>query len=198
MLCNHKPEEDKLLEDIFDDIFNEADALNSVDAGSTRTLSNLVRQLRNLDAEVATIEENLKGLRQERQKLTLELIPGLMDEMGVERLDVDGVSVFRKLIVSASIPEKNKAKAFGWLRENNLDDIIKNDVVLSFGKGEDNVAKDLVATLEEHGFEPNVKTHVHSSTLKAFVKERVENGQPIDLDMFGAFVVNAADIRRKA
>lgn len=186
------------MEDIFDDIFNEADALNSVDAGSTRTLSNLVRQLRNLDAEVATIEENLKGLRQERQKLTLELIPGLMDEMGVERLDVDGVSVFRKLIVSASIPEKNKAKAFGWLRENNLDDIIKNDVVLSFGKGEDNVAKDLVATLEEHGFEPNVKTHVHSSTLKAFVKERVENGQPIDLDMFGAFVVNAADIRRKA
>jgi chromosome segregation ATPase len=66
LLCNHKPEEDKLLEDIFDDIFNEADALNSVDAGSTRTLSNLVRQLRNLDAEVATIEENLKGLRQER------------------------------------------------------------------------------------------------------------------------------------
>lgn len=186
------------MEDIFDDIFNEADALNSVDAGSTRTLSNLVRQLRNLDAEVATIEENLKGLRQERQKLTLELIPGLMDEMGVERLDVDGVSVFRKLIVSASIPEKNKAEAFGWLRENNLDDIIKNDVVLSFGKGEDNVAKDLVATLEEQGFEPNVKTHVHSSTLKAFVKERVENGQPIDLDMFGAFVVNAADIRRKA
>jgi hypothetical protein len=113
LLCNHKPEEDKLLEDIFDDIFNEADALNSVDAGSTRTLSNLVRQLRNLDAEVAKIEENLKGLRQERQKLTLELIPGLMDEMGVERLDVDGVSVFRKLIVSASIPEKNKAEAFG-------------------------------------------------------------------------------------
>ena len=67
------------MEDIFDDIFNEADALNSVDAGSTRTLSNLVRQLRNLDAEVAKIEENLKGLRQERQKLTLELIPGLMD-----------------------------------------------------------------------------------------------------------------------
>ena len=34
-------------------------------------------------------------------------------------------------------------------------------------------------------------------TLKAFVKERVEDGKAIDLDLFGAYVVNAADIRRK-
>jgi hypothetical protein len=34
-------------------------------------------------------------------------------------------------------------------------------------------------------------------TLKAFVKERMESGKPIDLDMFGAFVANAAEIRRK-
>jgi hypothetical protein len=30
------------------------------------------------------------------------------------------------------------------------------------------------------------------------VKERVVEGKPIDLDMFGAFVANAAEIRRKA
>jgi hypothetical protein len=42
-----------------------------------------------------------------------------------------------------------------------------------------------------------VKTHIHPMTLKAFVKERVEDGKPIDLDLFGAYVVNAAEIRRK-
>ena len=42
------------------------------------------------------------------------------------------------------------------------------------------------------------KTHVHPSTLKAFVKERITDGKPIDLDMFGAFISNAAQIRRKA
>jgi hypothetical protein len=69
---------------------------------------------------------------------------------------------------------------------------------LTFGKGEDNVAGDVVGMLEAKGFHPSTKTHIHSSTLRAFVKERVVSGKPIDLDMFGAFVANAAEIRRKA
>jgi hypothetical protein len=34
-------------------------------------------------------------------------------------------------------------------------------------------------------------------TLKAFVKDRVEQGQEIDLDLFGAFLTNAVEIKRK-
>jgi hypothetical protein len=51
--------------------------------------------------------------------------------------------------------------------------------------------------LQDQGFDPETKTHIHPATLKAFVKERVENGKPIDLDMFGAFIANAAEIKRK-
>ena len=59
-----------------------------------------------------------------------------MDEMGVERLDVDGVTVERKMIVSASIPAARKDEAFSiGCGTNGLDDIIKNDVTCSFGKG---------------------------------------------------------------
>ena len=120
-----------------------------------------------------------------------------MDEMGVERLDVDGLTVERKMMVHASIPQARKDEAFAWLRENGLDDIIKNDVTCSFGKGEDNMAGDVVGILQEKGFDPKTKTHVHPSTLKAFIKERVTDGKPIDLDMFRAFISNAAQIRRK-
>jgi hypothetical protein len=196
-LFNHKPEEDILVTDIFDDIFSEADALSNVGTQETKNLSDLVRKLRHIDEAIDKTEQGLKGLKQERQKLTTELIPGVMDEMGVDRLDVDGVAVTRKLIVSASISEDNREKAFGWLRDNGLDDIIKNDVTVSFGRGEDNAAKNAVGILREQGFDPDVKTHIHPMTLKAFVKERVEDGKPIDLDLFGAYVVNAAEIRRK-
>jgi hypothetical protein len=137
-------------------------------------------------------------LKQNKHKLSVENIPALMDEMGVDRIDVDGVTVTRKMMVHASIPVDRKEEAFSWLREQGLDDIIKNDVSISFGKGEDNVAGDVVGLLQERGFDPQTKTHIHPSTLKAFVKERLENGKPIDLDMFGAFVANAAEIRRKA
>jgi hypothetical protein len=56
----------------------------------------------------------------------------------------------------------------------------------------------VIGLLHEKGFDPKTKTHVHPSTLKAFVKERIVDGKPIDLDMFGAFIANAAEIRRKA
>jgi hypothetical protein len=197
LLFNHKPEEDILVTDIFDDIFSEADALSNVGTTEARNLSALVRTLRQVDKDIEKAEASLKSLKQDRQKLTTELIPGLMDEMGVDRLDVDGVTVTRKLIVSASIPEDKREEAFSWLRDNSLDDIIKNDVVVSFGKGQDNAAKSALELLREQGFDPDVKTHIHPQTLKAFVKERIEDGKPIDLDLFGAYVVNAADIRRK-
>lgn len=186
-----------MADDIWEDIFDEADALNKVDHGATRQLSALVRDLRGVEAQIDEAEDVLKKLKQEKHRLSVDLIPQLMDEMGIERVDVDGATVTRKMIVSASIPADRKDEAFSWLRDNNLDDIIKNDITVSFGKGEDNRAKDAASTLEERGFDPVIKTHVHPSTLKAFVRERIETGKPIDLDMFGAFITNAAEIKRK-
>jgi|TARA_R100001510_G_C7601776_1_gene168117 hypothetical protein len=197
MVCQPNPEEETLM-DIFEDLIDEGDKFASVDTGTGKQLSDLVRKLRSVEQDIEDAELNLKALKAEKHRLSVENIPGLMDEMGVDRLDVDGVSVSRKMIVHASIPQDRKEEAFAWLRENGLDDIIKNDVTCSFGKGEDNVAGDVVGILQEKGFDPKTKTHVHPSTLKAFVKERIVDGKPIDLDMFGAFIANAAEIRRKA
>ena len=186
------------MDDIFEDYFDEGDALSQINTGTGQQLSDLVRKLRSVEKDIEDAEQHLKALKQEKHKLSVENIPVLMDEMGMERIDVDGVTVSRKMLVHASIPVDRKEEAFAWLRENGLDDIIKNDVTCSFGKGEDNVAGDVVGLLQERGFDPKTKTHVHPSTLKAFVKERVTDGKPIDLDMFGAYINNAAEIRRKA
>jgi hypothetical protein len=34
-------------------------------------------------------------------------------------------------------------------------------------------------------------------TLKAFVREQLEKGSALNLDLFGAYVLNTAEIRRK-
>ena len=186
------------MSDIFEDMFDEADAVSRVDTGTGKQLSQLVRNLRIVENDIESAEMHLKTLKQEKHKLSVENIPALMDEMGVERLDVDGMTVERRMIVAASIPAANKEQAFEWLRSNGLDDIIKNDVTCSFGKGEDNVAGDVIGILRDRGFDPMTKTHVHPSTLKAFVKERITDGKPIDLDLFGAFISTTAVIKRKA
>jgi hypothetical protein len=186
------------LMDIFEDMFDESGALSSVNTETGKTLSSLVKQLRSVEMQIEDAENHLKTLKQEKHKLSVENIPAVMDEMGVERVDVEGLTVARKMMVHASIPVARKEEAFEWLRQHGLDDIIKNDVTCSFGKGQDNLAGDVVGLLEERGFDPKTKTHVHPSTLKAFIKERVTDGKPIDLDMFGAFIANAAEIRRKS
>ena len=186
------------MSDIFEDLYDESEALASVDTGTGKQLSQLVRKLRAVEKEISDAEDHIKAMKQEKHKLSVENIPALMDEMGVERLDVDGMTVERKMIVAASIPVANKDQAFDWLRSNGLDDIIKNDITVSFGKGEDNLAGDAVGVLRERGFDPKTKTHVHPSTLKAFVKERITDGKPIDLDLFGAFISNTAVIKRKS
>jgi len=183
--------------DFFEEMLDAADALTEVDAKTTKSLSNLVRQVEELNKELDIAEQHLKKLKQEKHKLQTDAIPALMDQMSVDRIDVGDVSVTLKPFVSASIPQDRRAEAHQWLRDNGLDDIIKNDVILSFGRGEDDTAHSIMLDLEQRGFHPESKTHIHSMTLKAFVKERVEKGLPIDLDMFGAFVAKTADIKRK-
>ena len=180
-----------------EDMFVDQNAFSDVSTETGKALSNLVKTMGRIMQEIDDTETHLKALKSEKQKLAFESIPVLMDEMGVERLDVDGATVSLKPFVSASIPVDRKQEAYNWLREHGLDDIIKNDITLSFGRGEDNVAGDLMVDLEHRGFHPESKTHIHSMTLKAFIRERVEKGLPIDLDLFGAFVARTADIKRK-
>lgn len=188
----------KQSENIFDEeMFADADTLGGVDADGGKQLSSLVRQLNSIQQQIDEAEEHLKALKQDKQRISFEQIPMLMDEMGIERVDVDGATVQLKPFVSASIPADRKQDAFNWLREHGLDDIIKNDIIVSFGRGQDNAAGDVMYDLEQKGFHPEQKTHIHSMTLKAFVKERVEKGLPIDLDMFGAYVARTADVKRK-
>jgi hypothetical protein len=183
--------------EFFEEMLDAAEALSEVDVDTTKALSNLVRELTRIDTDIDQAEMHLKKLKQEKHRLCVEMIPNLMDEMGVNRLDVDDVSIQLKPFISASIPQDRRSEAFQWLRDHGLDDIIKNDVILSFGRGEDETANKVMLDLENKGFHPESKTHIHAMTLKAFVRERVENGLPIDLDMFGAFVAKTADIKRK-
>ena len=184
-----------MAEKIFDEMFDDT-TLDKVQKGDMKTLSSLVKDLDQLTIDINEKEEELKSLKLQKHKMSTEQIPAMMDEMGVQRLDVENLSVSLKPLINASIPPTRRDEAYQWLRENDLDDIIKNDVIMSFGKGEDNMAGDIMYELEQRGMHPEKKTHIHSMTLKAFIRERVEKGLPIDLDLFGAYVARTADIKR--
>ena len=184
-----------MAEEIFEEMFDDT-TLDKVQEGDMKNLSSLVKDLDQITLDINSNEEELKELKLQKHKMSTEQIPSMMDEMGVQRLDVENLSVSLKPLINASIPPTRRDEAYQWLRDNGLDDIIKNDVIMSFGKGEDNMAGDIMYELEKRGMHPEKKTHIHSMTLKAFIRERVEKGLPIDLDLFGGYVARTAIIKR--
>ena len=163
-----------------------------------QTLADQVEKLNSLQQRMELQEDNLKSTKKEFDHLSGEVIPTMMAEMGLSHLKLmDGSSVDVKPNYSASISIANREKAFNWLRENGLGDIIKNEISVAFGRNEDNKAADYAALAEERGFQPTQKLKVEPMTLKALVRERIEAGKEMPTEIFNVFVGNKTTIKRK-
>ena len=163
-----------------------------------KSLSEQVLKLRDLEAEVKSDEERIKTKQKEIARISEDVIPTMLSEMGLSQLKLaDGSSVDVKPFYSASISVANREKAYKWLRDNGLGDIIKNDVTVSFGRNEDNKAVDYANLAKSHGFEPTQKLKVEPMTLKALVRERIEAGKNLPMDIFNVYVGNRTKLTKK-
>ena len=166
--------------------------------GNIQSLADQVEKLEELQKKFELQEDNLKNTKKQIDHLSGEVIPTMMSEMGLSHLKLmDGSSVDVKPNYSASISIANREAAFGWLRENNLGDIIKNEISVSFGRNEDNKAADYAALAEGQGYQPQQKLKVEPMTLKALVRERIEAGKEMPTELFNVYVGNKTTIKRK-
>ena len=169
--------------------------------GKTENIQSLADQVERLDQLLKQIEldeDLLKQKKKNSEHLSGEVIPTMMAEMGLSHLKLmDGSSVDVKPNYSASISIANREAAFGWLRNNGLGDIIKNEISVSFGRNEDNKAADYANLAESHGYQPQQKLKVEPMTLKALVRERIEAGKEMPTEIFNVFVGNKTTIKRK-
>jgi len=164
---------------------------------SLQTLADQVEKLESLQTRLDLQEENIKNTKKQLEYISGEVIPTMMSEMGLSHLKLlDGSTVDVKPNYSANISVANREKAFKWLRENGLGDIIKNEISVSFGRNEDNKAADYAALAEERGFQPTQKLKVEPMTLKALVRERLEAGKTMPTEIFNVFVGNKTTIKR--
>ena len=177
----------------------EEDRVQSVtQADDAKTLSDKVIELKNLEDEIQNAEESVAKLKEKAKTLSQFEIPVMMEEMHITKLKLkDGESVEIKKIYGASIPQENQEAAFTWLRDNDLGDIIKNDITVTFGRGEDNKASEYANLAQGQGYEPVQKIGVHPQTLKAVVRERLESGQEMPPDIFKTYAGNSTKITRR-
>lgn len=187
------------MSDLFEKMEADAKAFSEVSEDQGSALANLVKAAQDADANIKYLKEQQSIAQKDYDQIIRELIPAAMDSMGMESISVDGNSVTLQPFVYARITEEKKDACFSYLRQRGLDDIIKNEVKVTFGKGEDNEAGAFLDDAVNKGLSVDNKKTVHPSTLKAVIKDEMSQGNMSeqDLEAFNVFSGIEAKIRRK-
>jgi len=174
---------------------DRVDSITQVD--QTKSLSDKVIELRNLEDQILNAEQHAKNLKEKAKQLSNFDIPKMMEEMNIKKLKLkDGASIEVTSFYGARITPDKQEGAFNWLRENGLGDIIKNEVTVAFGRNEDNKAIAYATLAQGQGYQPVQKLKVEPMTLKALVRERLEAGLEMPSDLFNMFTGNRTKITR--
>ena len=156
--------------------------------------------LKDKEDEIATLEEKLKDKKAEADHIGSEVIPELLKEQGLNEIKLaDGSSVKVKTEYRATLPKDDlkREQAQQWLRDQGLGDIIKNNVSVTFGRGEDDKAKQLLDLAAENGFQPHQKSDVAWNTLTALYQERMTAGLDMPSELFSLWIKDKTKISRK-
>ena len=161
-------------------------------------LADKIKEMQAVQSAIESDEQQIKNKKKHLEHLSGEVIPTMLSEMGLSFLKLaDGSSVEVKTNYSATITQAKKEQAFNWLRQNGLGDIIKNEIVVSFGRSEDDKAAAYAELAKGQGHQPTQKLKVEPMTLKALVRERLEGGKEMPTELFNIFVGNKTTIKRK-
>lgn len=163
-----------------------------------KVIATLAQQQLEYEKTVEELNAKLKDVTKKLRKVQEEDLPNAMAEAGVLEFALStGEKITVKPDIYPTIPKPKTLLAYNWLREHGHGSIIKNNVTVQFGKGEDDKATYLLNQLTDGGYRPVQKESVHPGTLKSFVKEQMADPETPDLpdDLFTVFEVKKAMIK---
>lgn len=170
-----------------------------------------LEDLKKKGAELEYMKECVDGLMKEASALNeqirileTETLPDMLKALGIKDFTLlSGAKISLYDIISASITDDNREPAHEWLREHGHGDIIKNNLTLSFGKGEDDFAKKITEDLLQMRRDGLIKfgdlvqkEDVHPQTLKAFVKTKISDGTEFPGELFKLYTGQAVEFKK--
>jgi len=152
----------------------EKDADGAVADGDLRRIATLAQEQLRLEGVVTKLNEQLKQAGKDLLKISDDLLPSLMDEVGMQEFTLaDGQKVSIKENLYASITQKNKSAAAQWLLDNGYGSLVKEDVITSFDKGDAEKARALLENLLAEGYQNcKLQEAINTGSVKAIINER--------------------------
>ena len=176
------------------------DSTDLLDNVEINTIASECVKLKSKEDEIVELEEQLKKKKEEADYISSSVIPELLAEQGLSEIKLsDGSKVSVRKEFRATVPKDDarRESCLQWLRDQGLGDIIKNNVIVSFGKGEDDKAEQMLNLAAENGFQPQQKSDVAWNTLTALYQERVQAGLDMPSESFSLWIKDKTKITRK-
>ena len=137
---------------------------------------------------VETLEEHLKLAKSDERDLSENKIPALMTEIGLTEIVLKtGGRVSIKEDLKISIGKKLMPAVLDFVRKEGDVGIIKNEIAILFGKGDEATADSCFTALDNKY--PNVSRSatVNTATFKSMIKELIEQGVEVPFKELGIF-----------
>lgn len=163
----------------------EVEAAPVPDDKELKQISVLAQQYLTLQSEIAALENQLQLKNDSLKTLREKDLPLAMTSVGMLGCDlVGGGRLTLKTAIVAGISEAKKPAALAALEKNNLGSLIKHELKIVFGKGEDKWAKKFMRDLAQRKKPLHVerKDSVHPQTLMANVRLMVAELKKKGLD----------------
>lgn len=157
-------------------------------------------RVQELEGQIATLELSIESRKQEIQELRTRTIPDLLRSAGLNSFTLsDGTTVELKDEVFPDIPAAKREEAYAWLRENGHGDLIKHEIKVTFGMGEDLQALSLRKLLSEHNSPLNFteKETILPQSLRAWVREQERRGRDLPVEFFSVHRITKAELKKR-
>jgi hypothetical protein len=178
----------------------EQSKISSLDSSDVKDLGEACNELNNVRKSIVDKEAEIKSLKDREFQLENEVIPSMIEGAGVKSLTLnDGSKVSVKDQLRANITMENEDYCFSRLQELGLDDVVKNEVKLTFGRGQDSDATNLITELQDRGLYPSNKKAVPWNTLSKLLEEQIAKGSmtSVDQEKFGVYTFKKVKIESK-
>jgi hypothetical protein len=168
-----------------------------VSDGELSLVSALANQQLELAKELEKLETAVKAKKEELRLTSEQELPDAMQAAGLTQIKLStGENITISEFYNAHISKANQEIAYKWLLAHGHEGLIKNEVLLKFGREETAVVNETVAALKARGLAPEIRQSIHPSTLKAFVKEQLTTGNDIPTEPFGIYIGTKAIIKK--
>lgn len=165
-----------------------------------KELSIMAESQRSLETELSKAEDEVKRIKKELEMVAMVQLPNLMDNLEMSEFTTkDGLKVKIEENLRANIPKARAPEAIKWLDDNGHSGLVKRKFIIMFTKADETWAKKFERDCAQRKkpLDCAQEKSVHHRTLSSFIKEQLEAGIDIPMDVFGVFRQRVAKVHAK-